>query len=79
MSLAEICKEAIFLKGLYKEVRGIDETVTIFNDNQAAQEIARNPVHHSRSKHIDVKQFCERTGLGRKDKIRVLEYKRNDS
>ena len=41
----------MFLKGLYKELRGIDEIVTIYNDNQAA----RNPVHHARSKHIDVR------------------------
>jgi hypothetical protein len=55
VSLTESCKEAIFLKGLYKETRGIDEIVTIFNDNQAAQEIAGNPVLHSRSQHIDVR------------------------
>jgi hypothetical protein len=72
MNLAEICKEAIFLKGLYKEVRGIDETVAIFNDNQAAQEIVRNPVHHSRSKHTDVRHNFVRE-LVQEGKIK-LEY-----
>ena len=50
----------MFLKGLYKELRGIDEIVTIYNYNQAAKEIARNPVHHARSKHIDVRDHFVR-------------------
>ena len=74
VSLAEGCNEAIFLKGLYKELRGIDEIVTIYNDNQAAQEIARNPVHHARSKHIDVRPLCERINLGRRGKTGIHEY-----
>jgi hypothetical protein len=55
VSLAESCKEAIFLKGLYKQIRGIDEIVTVFSDNQVVQEIARKPVYHCRSKHLDVR------------------------
>jgi len=50
----------MFLKALYKELRDIDEIVTIYNDNQAAQEIARNPVHRARSKHIDVRHHFVR-------------------
>jgi len=32
--------------------------ITIFNDNQGSHKLARNPVFHSRTKHIDVKPFC---------------------
>ena len=55
-----VCKEAMSLKGSYKELSGIDEIVTIYNGNQAAQELARNPVHHAKSKHIHVRHHFVR-------------------
>ena len=56
MALSDASKEAIYLRsllvsiGLYQEM-----PVTIYEDNQAAQKIAENPVLHDRTKHIDIR------------------------
>lgn len=64
MGLTDAAKEAIYLIGFLKEL-GLEklENVTIFNDNQGAGEIARNPVYHERSKHIDVCYYFVREAL----------------
>lgn len=56
MGLTDAAKEAVYLIGFLKEL-GFESLcdVTIFNDNQGAGELARNPVYHGRSKHIDVR------------------------
>ena len=47
-------KEAIFLWQMCKEL-GMDFTpITIYGDNQSALAIAKNPVFHSRQKHVDI-------------------------
>ena len=54
--LAAAIQEAIFLRGLLKEL-GYEqcEPTTIGEDNQSCIKIATNPVLHKRSKHIDTK------------------------
>ncbi|KAF2343496.1 hypothetical protein FHG87_025748, partial [Trinorchestia longiramus] len=47
----------IFLKQLLCDMDGYDEPVGIFVDNRGAIDLAKNPVHHQRSKHIDIKYF----------------------
>ncbi|KAI0510700.1 hypothetical protein KFK09_011309 [Dendrobium nobile] len=48
--------EAIWLKNLLKEFfRKIDEATIIYVDNKSAIALAKNPVQHGRSKHIDVR------------------------
>ena len=34
--------------------------VTFYNDNQGAQELVKNPIHHSRTKHIDARHHFVR-------------------
>jgi hypothetical protein len=47
---------AIWLKRLLKEINFAQEEATqIYLDNKSAIELAKNPVYHERSKHIDVK------------------------
>ena len=49
-------QEANFIRNLYSDLTGCDkEYVTLFVDNQGAIALAENPVHHQRSKHIDVR------------------------
>lgn len=49
-------QEAKFLKQLYSDMTcSILQCVTVFVDNQGAISLGNNPVHHQRSKHIDVK------------------------
>jgi hypothetical protein len=57
MALAATTQECLFLTQL---LRCIDtnthyDCVTIFDDNQGAIALVNNPVHHQRSKHIDIK------------------------
>lgn len=50
-------KEAIYLRRLLHEIGWSEqpEPMIIFGDNISAQHIAQNPVHHKRTKHIDIK------------------------
>jgi hypothetical protein len=56
MALAESAKEVIWLKG-HMEFFGIPilSPITIFEDNQSAIAMAKNPVFHQRTKHIDTR------------------------
>nr|XP_041630563.1 secreted RxLR effector protein 161-like [Drosophila kikkawai] len=54
MALSTACKEAVAMRRLIIELGcGDAETPTIvFGDNLSAQQLAKNPVHHARTKHI---------------------------
>lgn len=57
MALSFAAQEAIWMKQLVTDLNiscGTD-SVLIFEDNQAAMCIAKNPQYHGRSKHIDIK------------------------
>ncbi|XP_071626304.1 uncharacterized protein [Temnothorax longispinosus] len=56
MAMSEATKEAIYLQGLLRDTaRPCDGTV-LFNDNQGAQRLVYSTgVHHSRTKHIDLR------------------------
>ncbi|KAH9646639.1 hypothetical protein KPL70_024932 [Citrus sinensis] len=52
---AEAVKEAIWLKGMLKEL-GIDQRSIVINcDSQSAICLSKNQTHHERTKHIDIK------------------------
>ena len=42
-------------------------TVLIMQDNQATISMTRNPVHHKRSKHIDIRYHFVRNEVARKN------------
>ena len=54
MAITEAIKEAIWLQGLVADLGVIQEKVTVYCDSQSAIHLAKNQVHHSRTKHIDV-------------------------
>jgi hypothetical protein len=55
IALSNATKEAIFLRHLLSEFANAEYgPVVIYEDNQAALAIAKNPVLHSKTKHIDV-------------------------
>ncbi|KAH8283294.1 hypothetical protein KR054_012523 [Drosophila jambulina] len=74
MALSSACKEAISLRRLILEIGcGEPGTSTIMNtDNLSAQQLAKNPVHHSRSKHIDIRYHFVRDVV--KEGQIVLKY-----
>ena len=49
-------KEQIWLKSLYKQldIPQQDGENMLFSDSQSAIELAKNPEHHARTKHIDI-------------------------
>ena len=56
MNLYIATQEAIWLRGLLKNLNRCAKTATkIFQDNQGCIALAKNPVYHSRTKHIDIK------------------------
>ena len=55
MAVIEAIKEAIWLHGLVEDLGIYQEHVSVFCDSQSAIYLAKNQVHHSRTKHIDVR------------------------
>ncbi|KAH9783217.1 hypothetical protein KPL71_009226 [Citrus sinensis] len=54
MAATQVCKEAIWIQRLLKELGHKQEKISVFCDSQSALHIARNPIFHSRTKHIGV-------------------------
>ena len=52
---AEACKEAIWLAHLVKDLGMTVEMPTLHCDSQSAIMLAKNPIFHAKTKHIDVK------------------------
>ena len=61
IALFAASQEALFLQGLVAELLGESkQCVKILCDNNGAIALAKNPVSHKRSKHIDVKYHAIR-------------------
>ena len=56
MSAFAAIQKLIWLKGVLKEIGiSIDDPITLHVDAKSAIALAKNPMHHKRSKHIDIK------------------------
>ena len=56
VSLTSAVQEGNFLRQLYADMNNCDKSTVILNvDNQGAIALAKNPVYHQRSKHIDIR------------------------
>jgi len=60
IALSEACKQGEWLRALLRELQrtellGEGLSTPIFSDNQACIALAKDPVAHSRTKHIDVR------------------------
>ena len=73
MALATATQEARFLRQLFADMTAKDKDRVILHvDNQSAIALAKNPVHHQRSKHIDIKYHFVRSEL--QNNVIQLEY-----
>jgi hypothetical protein len=64
MARSHVTKEAIWLRQLMADVGcAQEEATTIMCDNQGSISLAKNPTHHSRTKHIDVQYHFIREKL----------------
>lgn len=56
VAMTAAMQEGNFLRQLFSDIRGSGRDIIVLNvDNQGAIALAKNPVHHQRSKHIDIK------------------------
>ncbi|XP_041564465.1 secreted RxLR effector protein 161-like [Drosophila elegans] len=55
MALFDSSKEAVHLRSFLQEILGQLKTTIIYNDNQGAGQLTRNPVFHKRTKHVDIR------------------------
>ena len=56
MAASEASREAAWLRQILTEMGfSITEPIIIYSDSQSAMQIIENPVHHAKSKHIDVR------------------------
>lgn len=69
MALCTAAKEAVYLKGLLNEIGYMDKntSIVVYGDNLSAQQLAKNPVYHSRSKNIDIRYHFVREVVENKD------------
>ena len=73
VALTAAIQEAKFLSQLLADITCSEKSnVTIFADNQGAIALAKNPIHHQRSKHIDVRYHYIRSEV--KSKFVDLKY-----
>ena len=73
MAASHSAKEAMWLRLLMADVGCmLDGATTIKCDNQGCIALAKNPKHHSRTKHIDVRHHFIREAI--EDKVIELEY-----
>ena len=73
VALSTATKEAIWLRRLLTDVgKPLEEPIVINEDNQGAIAMAKNPVGHSRTKHIDIRYHFVREGV--QDGAIILKY-----
>ena len=55
MALTQATKEAIWIRTFLNELGfNQDDATVIYEDNQSCIALARNPIHHARTKHVDI-------------------------
>ena len=53
--MAEVVDKTLWIRGLVGDLWLVHEHVDVYCDSQSAIQIAKNRVHHGRTKHIDVR------------------------
>ena len=67
MALCQTGKEAIWIQKLFKELGLKDIETCLLEDNQGCLALAKNPINHARSKHIDVQYHFIREKVEQKE------------
>jgi hypothetical protein len=57
MASTQACKEILWMKDLLWELGMEQGTVKMFTDNQSSISVMKNPVGHSRMKHIELQAY----------------------
>lgn len=73
MALSEAAKETIYLRSFLSVIVGKSQSTVLLCDNQSAGLMAKNPVFHERTKHIDIRHHFVRYSVEKGDvKIEYL-------
>jgi hypothetical protein len=75
MALKEAIKEQLYIKALLTEIpyfSVITDYSTLYTDSNSAIELAKNPLYHHRTKHIDIQYHFIREKI--KDKLTNLVF-----
>ncbi|CAM8934441.1 unnamed protein product [Rhodiola kirilowii] len=73
ISATEAVKEAIWLKGMIKEIKGVSRVSILHMDSQSVLYLCKDPVYHERTKHIDVRfHFIRDTVESKESEIRKI-------
>jgi hypothetical protein len=64
MASSDATRQALFLRQLLRDFGlAVASPVTLHNDNMGAISLAKNPVHHDKAKHIDIRHHFIREKL----------------
>ncbi|KAL3024667.1 hypothetical protein AAZX31_04G137700 [Glycine max] len=66
------CSQLVWMKQMLKEYNVEQDVMTLYCDNLSAINISKNPVQHSRTKHIDIRHHYIRELVD--DKVITLEH-----
>lgn len=73
MAMSDSCREARWLFHILEELKIVSDKAIVLNiDNEGAEAIARNPSHHSRTKHIHARYHFVRGCV--KDCVVILNH-----
>ena len=78
MAIAETCKEAVWLRGLFVELSGVSSCITIFCDSQSVICLTKDQMFHERTKHIDVRYHYVRDVIAQGE-IKVCKVSTHDN
>jgi hypothetical protein len=78
MAINEVCKEVVWLKGLFAELCGDDSCIKLFCDSQSAIYLTKDQMFHERTKHIDIKYHYVRDVVAR-GKLQVCKISTHDN
>ena len=71
MAYKEAVKESLYLNLFIKEISSIipifNNTNIIKTDSQSAIELAKNPIYHARTKHVDIRYYFVREKVENKE------------
>lgn len=72
MALAATVQECLYLQQLLQNIDGLKYEAKVYEDNQGAIALAKNPVYRQRCKHVDIKYHFVRSAI--EDGRISLEY-----
>ncbi|MEX5618483.1 Ty1/Copia family ribonuclease HI, partial [Pseudomonas syringae] len=69
IAAATACTQLIWMRRMLSEYGLSQDCMTLYCDNLSAMSMAKNPVFHSRTKHIDIRHHYIRTLVENKDVV----------